>query len=52
MPGKIVKDLLCSIRAEIENVDVVRAVRVVIGLGYTIAAKFGGEPEPWPGAQL
>lgn len=35
MPGKIIEDLLCSIMAEIENIDAIRTMRVVIGLGYT-----------------
>ncbi|MEM0010151.1 MAG: DUF364 domain-containing protein [Candidatus Bathyarchaeia archaeon] len=35
MPGKIIRDLLCSVRSEIENIDAIKVKRVIIGLGYT-----------------
>ena len=35
MPGRIIRELLQSVRAEVEDVDAVKAKKVVIGLGYT-----------------
>lgn len=35
MPGKIIRELLHSIKAEIKDINKIRAKRVVIGLGYT-----------------
>ncbi|MEM3797662.1 MAG: DUF364 domain-containing protein [Candidatus Bathyarchaeia archaeon] len=35
MPGRIIRELLQSVKAEVENVDAVEAKKVVIGLGYT-----------------
>ncbi|MEM1883419.1 MAG: DUF4213 domain-containing protein, partial [Candidatus Bathyarchaeia archaeon] len=35
MPGKIIRDLLCSVKSEIENIDAIKVKRVIIGLGYT-----------------
>ncbi|MEM1586178.1 MAG: DUF364 domain-containing protein [Candidatus Bathyarchaeia archaeon] len=35
MPGKIIRELLHSVKAEIENINAIKAKRVIIGLGYT-----------------
>lgn len=35
MPGRIVKELLDHIKAEVDDVEKIRAEKVVIGLGYT-----------------
>lgn len=35
MPGRIIWELLQSVKAEVENLDAIRAEKVVMGLGYT-----------------
>lgn len=35
MPGRIIRELLQSVKAEVENIDAIKAKKVVIGLGYT-----------------
>lgn len=35
MPGRIVRELLYCIRSEVDDIEEIRAERVVIGLGYT-----------------